>query len=150
MGDCTNTHRGRDSFAKPTSPLLAEAVALSAPMADLFAAQTSAIGQAAALPALSASDLRAAVAAWQQPIVLGLLAHSRSPSSLVSAADSWGRTPLHLACKAGNSLALTALDTSAALHQRDLFGRTGNRSSDPPLLVVDRPFRLVMDWVVWH
>ena len=64
------------------------------------------------------------MAAWQQPIVLGLLAHSRSPSSLVGATDSWGRTPLHLAAKAGNSLALAALDTSAALHQRDLFGRT--------------------------
>ena len=48
-----SSHSGANSFAQPTNPLLAEAVALSAPMADLFAAQTAAVGRGVSLPAVS-------------------------------------------------------------------------------------------------
>ena len=59
-----------------------------------------------------------------QPLVLGLLAHSRDPAALVGAQDGWGRTALHLACRADNRQALEAMDTSTALPTADVFGRT--------------------------
>jgi ankyrin repeat protein len=53
--------------------------------------------------------VRGAVHHWQQAMLLAVLAHSRSPSQLVMATDSFGRTALHIASKAGNSLAVDAL-----------------------------------------
>lgn len=99
---------------------------------------------------LPASSLRAAIAGWQQPLVLAILARSTSPEELVSSVDRWcvlksvwkwttastrmdlsnvlgscrGRTVLHLACKAGNNQVLQVLNTSLSLHSRDIFGRT--------------------------
>jgi outer membrane murein-binding lipoprotein Lpp len=112
-------------------------------------AEASRAKTAPPLPALPASALRAAVAGkktsllrhlilvcqdrltvfgrfhagWQQTIALALLAHARSPPELVSAVDQWGRTPLHLVCKSGNSKVLRAMNTSQALFKRDIFGR---------------------------
>ena len=112
-----------------TNALLAQAVKLSSPMAALFEeaaakAREGGSGDGPRHLTLAGSALRLAVSGWMQPLVLGLLAHSRDPAALVGAQDGWGRTALHLACRADNRQALEAMDTSTALPTADVFGRT--------------------------
>ena len=112
-----------------TNALLAQAVKLSSPMAALFEeaaakAREGGSGDGPRHVTLAGSALRLAVSGWMQPLVLGLLAHSRDPAALVGAQDGWGRTALHLACRADNRQALEAMDISTALPTADVFGRT--------------------------
>ena len=65
--------------------------------------------------------------AWDNgPFAALLLAHAPDPAALLSVADAWGRTAVHMAAAAGSArtLALMPLRCDAHLLAREALGRT--------------------------